>query len=77
MKVTPHLRNIVIHKTVQVYYDVKHISSIVTISNYRYLIHEKILINLAFKLIVNGENGKLECVQYPVEVALKLAQDQN
>ena len=76
MKVTPHLRNIVIHKTVQVYYDVKHISFIV-ISNYRYLIHEKILINLAFKLIVNGENGKLECVQYPVEEALKLALDQN
>ena len=76
MKVIPHLRNIVIHKTVQVYYDVKHISFIV-ISNYRYLIHEKILINLAFKLIVNGENGKLECVQYPVEEALKLALDQN
>ena len=47
------------------------------ISNCRYLIHEKTLINLAFKLIVNGENGKLECVQYPVEEALKLALDQN
>ena len=47
------------------------------IKNQRYIVHQKTLINLAFKLIVSGENGKLENVRYPVEEALKLALDQN